>query len=263
MTEKSSGTTIAAVDKALAILNLFSEQQIELGITEMAQLTGLHKSTLAGLVYTLERNGYLYQNVESRKYRLGLRLAERAAVALNQYQVVAAAQKHMETLLNKRNESVNFGVREGAEVVYLAHLTSNQQLNVRVKIGKRGHLHTTALGKAILSVTPETVRRQIIDTLTLEPMTPHTITTVAGLMDDLNRGAARGYSIDNEENELGGRCVAAPIFDWTGRVIGAISLSAPITRFPVERVQEFGNDIIETANAISAEMGYRTVSNTP
>jgi IclR family transcriptional regulator, KDG regulon repressor len=197
MTEKSGGTTIAAVDKALGILNLFSEQQTELGITEMAQLTGLHKSTLAGLVYTLERNGYLSQNVESRKYRLGLRLAERAAVALNQHQVLIVAQKHMEALLNKRNESINFGVREGIEVVYLAHLTSNQQLSVRVKIGKRGHLHSTALGKAILSVTPETVRRQIIDTLTLEAMTPYTITTVARLTDELNNCATQGYSVDN------------------------------------------------------------------
>jgi IclR family transcriptional regulator, KDG regulon repressor len=137
-------------------------------------------------------------------------------------------------------------------------------LSVRVKIGKRGHLHSTALGKAILSVTPETVRRQIIDTLTLEAMTPYTITTVARLTDELNNCAAQGYSVDNEENELGGRCIAAPIFDWTGKAIGAISLSAPVTRFPLERISEFGNDIIATAHAISLEMGYRiTLSKLP
>jgi IclR family transcriptional regulator, KDG regulon repressor len=254
---KNGENTIASVDKALAILDLFSEQTPELGITEMTQLIGLHKSTLAGLVYTLERNGYLSQNSETRKYRLGLRLAERAAIALQQFEVVRLAQRHMEALVAHRNESVNFAVLEGTEVVYLAHVSSTQLLGVRVKIGKRASPHSTALGKAMLSKMPEPRRMRILENLHLEPLTPFTITSLPKLIAELDECARQGYALDNEENELGGRCVAAAVLDWTGQVAGAVSMSVPIPRFPVERIPEYSADIIQTARDISLAMGWR------
>jgi DNA-binding IclR family transcriptional regulator len=260
LTPTSTPKTIGAVDRALAILELFNDQTPELGITEMSKLTGLHKSTLAGLVYTLEQRGYLFQNRETRKYRLGLRLAERAQVALTKFAVTEIARPHLIQLVQRHDESVNLAVLEKTEVVYIDHVGSSQPLGVRVKIGKRASIHTTALGKVITAFLPTEDRDLLvaqISTPALEKVTPNSIDTPERLLTELERIKAQGYSLDDQENELGGRCVAAPIFDWAGRVVAGVSLSAPIQRFPYEQVEAYGKSVRETAAAISQDMGYR------
>jgi IclR family transcriptional regulator, KDG regulon repressor len=256
-TSSDSTKTIGAVDRALAILELFNERTPELGITEMAIMTKLHKSTLAGLVYTLERRGYLFQNADTRKYRLGLRLAERAQVALNKFAVTEFAHPHMAALLTLHDESINLAVLENMQVVYIDHMSSSQPLGVHVKIGKRAQISTTALGKAIVAFLPPADQETIISKITLDKMTPNSIATPAELRADLERTRARGFALDDEENELGGRCVSSPIFDWAGRVVAGISMSAPVQRFTPALIERYGADICETAAAISQDMGYR------
>lgn len=260
-TNTDSTKTIGAVDRALAILELFSERAPELGITEMARMTKLHKSTLAGLVYTLERRGYLFQNQETRKYRLGLRLAERAQVALNKFAVADIARPHMAALLTLHDESINLAVLENTEVIYIDHMSSSQPLGVHVKVGKRAQISCTALGKAMLANMPPTDQEILIGKIKLEKITVHSIGTLAELRADLELTRRRGFALDDEENELGGRCVSSPIFDWTGRVVAGVSLSAPVQRFTTDLINSYGADVSETAAAISRDMGWREISN--
>lgn len=260
-TAKTSSTrTIGSVDRALAILELFSERAPELGITEMAVLTKLHKSTLAGLVYTLEHRGYLFQNPDNRKYRLGLHLAERAQVALTRFSVTEIAHPHMAALLTLHDESINLAVLENTEVIYIDHMSSSQPLGVHVKIGKRAQISTTALGKAMLAFMPLVDQEALIPRLTLEKLTPKSVETLSQLRADLELTRMRGFALDDEENELGGRCVASAIFDWTGRVVAGISLSAPVQRFTPDLIEHYGADVSVTAAVISRDMGYHSTA---
>lgn len=238
------------------ILDLFSEQAAELGIAEIAEATALHKSTAAGLVYTLEARGYLRQNPANRKYGLGPRLVERAAVFLSQAEVRRAAEAHLKALLQRVDESLNLAIRDGGEVVYIDRVASSRTLGMRSSVGKRAPCHCTALGKALLAGLPPAEARAVLQPLELMPVTPATITDLGQLLDDLAETRRRGYALDDEENEAGGRCVAAPVYDHTGQVAAAVSISAPTQRFPREQVPAYGRLIAETALAISRELGY-------
>ncbi len=146
---------IGSVQRAIDILGLFDEHHPELGTTEIAQALDLPKSTAAGLILTLDYNGYLEQNPATRKYRLGYKLAERAGLLLGQFDLRQIAAPALESLRNRCNESINLAVRDGAYVGYIERLDGTSMLGMRSEIGKRERIHSTALGKAILSTLPE------------------------------------------------------------------------------------------------------------
>jgi DNA-binding IclR family transcriptional regulator len=249
--------TIGAVARALDILDLFSEQVTEQGIGEIALAAGLHKSTAAGLVYTLEARGYLAQNPANRKYRLGARLVERAAVFLNQIEVRRLAQPHLRALLLEVDESLNLAIRDGAEVVYIERVSSSKTLGMRAGIGRRAPCYSTALGKALLAALPEAEVRHLLPPAPFPAFTPGTHTGAEGLLADLAETRRRGFALDDEENEPGGRCVAAAVRDHSGQAVAALSISAPTQRFPREQITHYGQKVAAAARAISAEMGYR------
>ena len=126
---------IGSVQRALDILSLFGPQSPELGITEIARALDLHKSTASGLVYTLQSNGYIEQNPENRRYRLGLQLVERAAVLLNQIEIRKVAMPELEHLRDWSTESVNLAIREDNQVIYIERLMTDKNLGFRNHIG--------------------------------------------------------------------------------------------------------------------------------
>ena len=140
---------IGSVERAFDILNLFDGRSPELGMTEIARALGLHKSTVASLIYTLEARGYLNQNPVTRKYRLGLKLVERASIVLSHVEIRQVALPHLQVLRDEFDESVNLAVLDGAYVVYVERLVGTRALGVRTEVGKLEPAHSTALGKAI------------------------------------------------------------------------------------------------------------------
>lgn len=250
-----SGKRINSVQRALNILDLFDEQQPELGTTDIAAALNLPKSTVSGLVSTLLDNGYLDQNPRNRKYRLGFKLAERAGLLLNQFDLRQIAMPYLEKLRNTCNESINLAIRDDGHVVYIERLHGTNMLSMRSEIGKREYIHSTALGKAILAYLPVEDVSEFLARHTFVKRTPHTITSASVFMNELQKTRQRGYAIDNEENELGGRCVAAPIIDYQGKAVAAISISVPIQRMPSEKVEDFGNLVRQTAREISFKLG--------
>jgi IclR family KDG regulon transcriptional repressor len=248
---------IKSLQRAINILDLFDEQTAELGITEIAETLGLHKSTAAGLVYTLEHNGYLDQDSETRKYRLGFKLVERASTLLDQIDVRQVALPYLQELRAGCGESVNLAVRDGGQIVYIERLTTTQSLGMRAKVGYRAPMHCTALGKAILSCMPPREVEELVAQSGLPAATPHSITDRAQFLQEMDRVREHGFALDNEENEIGVRCVAAPILDHTDRPAAAVSISSPVLRFPPSEVPRYGQMVIEAANAISARLGYR------
>jgi DNA-binding IclR family transcriptional regulator len=249
------GKLIGSVQRALDILNTFDARKPELGNTEIADAINLPKSTAAGLIHTLEANGYLEQNPENRKYRLGYKLAERAGLFLNQYDLRRVAAPHLHALRDECNESVNLALRRGSDMVYIERMHGTNMLGFRSEIGKRERVHSTALGKAYLAFLPENEIRDFTTQHNFEPLTHNTITNIDLFLEDLACIRQRGYAIDDEENELGGRCVAAAIRDFDGKPVAAISISVPLQRIPDARVAELGEMVRRTAVRISRQIG--------
>ena len=263
MTGKPAGKnrkTIASVQHALDILNLFEGSRTELGNNEIARLLGMDPSTAAGLVYTLRLNNYLDQNPDNRKYRLGMKLAERASVLLDQLDLRKIATPTLEKIRQWSGESVNLAIRDHQEVVYIERLFGEHSLGIRSELGKRGWLHSTALGKVILAHMDPEERNNILSDYEFIPVTPRTITNLKDFQQELEHVRSEGYAVDDEENELGGRCLAAPIFDVSGRPVVAVSISVPIQRLPRERIARYGMKMKEAALEISRNMGYFRIS---
>jgi IclR family acetate operon transcriptional repressor len=247
---------IGSLQRALDILDAFGEQNPMRGITELSDVLDLHKSTVAGLVYTLERNGYLAQDPATRKYRLGLKLVERAFTMLDQMDLRAVALPHLQKLQAWCGESVFLAVRDGGHVVYIEQLVSSQPLGLRAKLGFRAPVQTTSLGKAILSTLPEVEVEELVSVHGLPALTPNSITDKVRFALELEQTRARGYSLDDEENEVGVRCVGAPILDHSGQATAALSASAPLQRFPSTEIPNRGQRVAETARAISRALGF-------
>jgi IclR family KDG regulon transcriptional repressor len=252
----ASRKLIASVQRALDILDLFNNGQVELGNAEIARLLDLPVGTASGLIYTLKANNYLDQNPANRKYRLGLKLAERAAVLLDQLDLRKVAATYLEEIRDWCGESVNLAVRDGNEVVYIERMFGDHSLGIRSELGRRGFLHSTSLGKAILSFMPEAERQTILKDYFYKSVTRFTITDPKKFLTELADIHQRGFSIDEQENELGGRCVGAPILDRYGYPIAAISISVPIQRFPEEDVIKYGKKLVATAEIIAQKMGH-------
>lgn len=247
---------IGSVQRAIDILNLFDGKSPELGTTEIARALGLHKSTVASLMYTLEANGFLSQNPNTRKYQLGLKLVERAFAMLDEVEIRQMAYPHLQELRNRWNESVNLAILDGSDVVYIERLLGTKALGMRSEIGRRAPAHSTSLGKAILSSLPPAEVQTFISQYGLPPITPKTITDSNQFLAELEKTREQGYAVDDEENEIGGRCVGVPVFDHTGKVVAAVSISAPSARLPMSDVPRAGAMVRETAKAISRGLGY-------
>jgi IclR family KDG regulon transcriptional repressor len=247
---------IGSVERAFGILDLFDSRSPELGMTEIARAMGLHKSTVASLIYTLEAQGYLAQNPVTRKYRLGLKLVERASVVLSHVELRQVALPHLQVLRDEFDEGVNLAILDGAYVVYVERMVGTRALGVRTEVGKREPAHSTALGKAILSSLPNAQVEAFVKQHGLPRVTSQTITSLDRLCRELDETRQRGFAIDNEESELGERCVAAPIFDHAGEVAAAVSVSAPVSRLPMSEMPRFSAQVRKTAETISRSLGY-------
>lgn len=260
MTHQKEGTRkiIGSVQRAIDILNLFNDRVSELGVTDVAKALDLHKSTVSGLIQTLEINGYLEQNPENKKYRLGLKLIERASVLLNQFEIRDIALPYLEELHSWCDEAINLAIRDETQVVYIERLLSSQPLGMRTEVGKRASVHSTALGRAMLSCLSDSELVHMAHSMSLDGVTERTITTPQALIDDVKATRVRGYAIDDEENELGARCVSAPILNHLGEPVAAISISVPLPRIPYEKLDYFGAKVVEVAGKISSQLGYRS-----
>ena len=254
--KKKDPRIIASLQRALDILSLFGPQTPELGITDIAKALSLHKSTASGLVYTLQRNGYIAQNPENRRYHLGLQLVERAGVLLDQIEIRKIAMPELEYLRDWSTESVNLAILEENQIIYIERLLSEKSLGFRNHIGKRAWPHSTALGKAILSHLPAQESLSILQSYRLESMTPNTITDIDELMKQFTVFRQQGYAIEREENEIGGLCISAPIHSYGAAPVAAVSVSFPLPRLDETKIPTYAAKVVEVAMRISGKLGY-------
>jgi len=249
---------IQSIERAADILELFLKYDQELSVKDISTKLSLSKSTVHGIIKTLEYRGYLQQNKDDLKYKLGLKLFELGNRVSQQFDLGKIARPIIKDLVDELQETVHLVVFERGEVIYIEKLDGPRALRIYSHVGKRAPIHCTGVGKAILAFQEEKDIELLLSSSDLEPYTEYTITDKDELKNHLHLIRKQGYSIDDEEIEVGLKCVAAPIFDHQEHVIGAISCAAPKVRMDEERLAEVIPRIQQAAASISQSLGYNT-----
>ncbi len=246
---------LSSVANAIRLTKAFSEQEYEMGISALALRLGLAKSTVHRLASTLVEYDMLEQNRESGKYRLGLAFFELGTLVRRKMDVTTEAQGEIHVLADSSGETVQLAILDHFTVLYIRIRESRQAVRMSSGLGSRAPAHCTGVGKALLAFQPPEVVQQVIDN-GLKGYTVNTITDGDALRSELATIRARGYAIDDEEIEVGLRCVAAPIRDHSARVVASISVAAPVQRMSKKLVQLTVPSVVAAAENISRRLGY-------
>jgi DNA-binding IclR family transcriptional regulator len=247
---------LSSVAMALRLLKAFSEKDDEVGISTLSKRLGIAKSTVHRLVVTLVSEGMLEQDPESGKYRLGIALFSLGALVRRRMNVSTEARPFLFALREKTDETVHLAILDGIEIMYVYNLESSQAIRMRSDLGVRKPAYCTAEGQAILAFQPAEVVDRVIRQ-GLSPRTPQTTTDPAKLLRTLETIRQRGCAIEDEESEIGMRCIAAPIRDDAGEVVAAVAIAGPVSRLSKKAIADFIPHVIETANLISGRLGHR------
>lgn len=218
---------INSIHNAVKVINCFTEG-CDVGISDLAERLEMNKSTIHHIVKALYDEGVLVRT-QSRKYRLGSQLLGWGHLVRQQYSTYFDVLPYMDQLVKATNETAHLAILENDQVSYLAKVEPKRPIRIQTKIGDRNPLHCTGLGKILLAYQPKEMINQFTENELL-PRTPNTITEKNKLIEELERTRKRGYAIDDEEYEIGLFCIAAPITDFMGNIICAISLSGPEVR---------------------------------
>ena len=246
-------TSIQVIERMVTLLDALANYPDPVSLKELAKVTGLHPSTAHRILNDLVTKRFVDRS-EPGSYRLGMRLLELGNIVKSRLDVREASLEFMRTLHRKTQQTVNLSVRQGDEIVYIDRAFSERSgMQVVRAIGGRAPLHLTSTGKLFLSVDDAKLVRVYATRTGLAGHNRNSITDLAKLERDLSLVRARGYARDNEELELGVRCMAAGIRDDSGHIIAGLSISAPADRLQ----EEWLEDLVATAQAISAVLGYR------
>lgn len=244
------------VMKALTVLEYIAEQGREMGVNEVARGLKMDSSTTYRLMATLNVRGYLRQDRDTNKYRIGPRVLLLYSAMQDVLELRRLALPHLNRLVEETGETGHLLALQGAEGVYIERVDSPQTVRMVSYVGKQELLHCSSVGKAILAHLPEDEVDWIIEVRGLPRITENTITDPAALKEQLREVRELGYAIDDMEGEESVRCVGAPIFDLTGKPIAAISVAAPAYRTGFDRLKAFAPLVIDAARSISKELGF-------
>ncbi len=247
---------VQVLDRAIAILELLADRSTALGLAEISRQLGLNKTTAHRLLSVLEHHRFVERNGADGHYSLGSKLFELGSRAVSRLDLLQRARPFLRRLVDETGETAHLAVLRQGEVLSLANVESPRTLRTPSTVGRRSPAHCTSIGKAILAYRPEEDIDRIITTHGLRKFTERTITSAAALKRELRRVREQGYAVDDEEFENGLRCIGAPVRDYTGEVIGAVSVTGPAIRLTKERTPALARCVVTVAAELSAGLGY-------
>lgn len=248
---------VPALRKGLSVLQLLADAG-PLTMAEIQRGADLNKTMTFRLLRVLRELGYVRQDAVSRRYALALKLLELGNAVAAGMDVVSVSQPLLDDLAAEFDETINLGVMDGGQVVYVAMVERQHGLRMTSRVGGRDGLHSTSIGKAILAYLPDAQRDAILSTFPLPRLTPRTVTDVGALRAELIRTRVRGYAIDDGENEEGGRCVGVPILGADGMPFAGLSVSGPSSRIDDERIKLFADRLWAASGEIARRLGRAT-----
>lgn len=258
MTDRKQGT-VKVLEKAIIVLEYLSRIEDEIDLSSIAQVLLLPKTTVLRLLTTLKCHNFVQQNEQSRRFRLGWALINLGKVAARAFNLVTVAHPFLERLTKKTTETVNLVLLDGEHALYVDQVVSPNIIRGVPSVGTPLGLYCTAAGKVLLSFqSPEQIE-QTVKALKLSRLTPHTITDRGKFRRELQRIREQGFAVDNEETELGGCCVAAPIFGPEGKVMAAVSIMGPTHRVNPGSLLKLAETVRATAAELSEALGHRPV----
>jgi DNA-binding IclR family transcriptional regulator len=233
--EGSKKPCAGSVDRAFSILELLNASKRGWNISEMSRKLEIPKSTTHVLVSTLERLGYIRQHPSSRRFQLSTKLFALGRKALNVSPLPDAALPHLRWLVQETGFTAHVGILERNQVVFVQKVDGPGIIKFDTYIGKTSELHCTGLGKALVAFQPEDSIETLLSSYSYNRFTRKTISSKEMFMHELARVRQMGYSMDDEEEELGIRCVAAPILS-VGSVSAAVSVTGTVNQMQIEDV---------------------------
>lgn len=247
---------INSILRACGILKCLSTERGGFKVSGVARRLHLDRSTTYRILLSLEKCGFVEKDEKTGEYSLGLGAFEIGSAYLRRVDLAQAAKPIMDALSVKVQETVHLAILSGTEILYLDKVDSPRSLGVISKIGQRGPVHCTALGKALLAFLPPEERFPIMDQICFQAFTQRTITSKKKLDRELNQVQRQGYALDHREIEEDVECIAAPIRDHLGKVIAALSVSGPQKKIGTPLESRVVKEVRNAASLISSRLGY-------
>ncbi len=248
--------SIQSIFRALDILEVLATQKNGLGITAIAKMTDLSKSTAHRIAATLAERGYVEHEAVSGSYRLGLKYIEIASYYINSLELQTEARPFLWELTSQLGLTTHLGILDAHEVVYVEKLDVFPSVRLYSQIGFRVPAYCSSLGKCLLSGLSSNDLEAVMFNCIYEQFTDRTITNLNDLKKQLRQVRVQGWAIDDEEHDTGHRCVGAPIFDYRGDVVAAVSASGSVANINDDRLPQIVEKVRASAMQISQRMGY-------
>ncbi len=246
-----------AIQRAMAVLSVFTADEAGLGVSQIARRTELSKATVSRIAAELERLGLLSREPDTKKYRLGVATLELGSLYLHHNPLEHVASSRFEAYSSQFEHNFYLGMLDGASVVYLTVLHGQNPIAVRARVGSRVDAHSTALGKVLLAGLNLSVLRQTYTNVSLSPHTPRTITDLPSLEAELAEVKSQGYALSRSENLPGVDGIGAPVTNDKGTIVASVSVAYPEALVERDRVPAITEMVIALGREVSSGIGGR------
>ena len=253
--KKNSDNYLSSVKNALRILNSFTMEEPEKKISDISTSLGLNKSTVSRTMTTLASEGFVYKDPDSKRYRLGFSILTLSGVINSNMNIYRESQPILNKLVDNIGETAHISTFDQLEVIYLQKVECNHPVRFLTHVGKRNPAYCTSSGKVFLAFSKEDYLEMIIDK-GLTKYTKNTITDPNKLREHIKEVKNRGFAYSVEEFSEGVVTIAAPIYDYTGKVIAALSVVGPKQRISQDKIPFLAKKVISSSMDISRNMGY-------
>jgi DNA-binding IclR family transcriptional regulator len=248
--------SVPALERGLGVLELVARSNGGLTLTELSHTLHLPRSSTHCLLVTLQRHGYLTRNNRTGRYLFAVKLFDLANATLNVTELRVRALPLLRSLMEKTHLTVHMASLEQYEAVVIAKIEPPGLLRLASWIGKRMDVHCTGVGKALIAFLPEEELNYLVHEHGLPRHNENTITSISRLKEELAKVRRLDYAFDDEEDEIGLRCIGAPVFEQAGRVVASVSVAGTVRQIHPRNRRLIAEQVQQTASAISRELGF-------
>ena len=249
---------VESVERGLNVFSFIVNSKKAVGITQISKALHLSIGSVQRVTYTLQKLGYLRKDEDIQKYSIGNNGLVLGLGIVKGLDLKRIAYPYLKELSAEINETVNLAVLDGIQIVYIDRVKTGQIININLNIGSKLPVYCTSMGKSLLAFLPNDELLELLNKITLRPITPHTITTKARLLKELEKVKETGFSVNDKELDIGLRSVAAPVRNEYGTVVAAVNIAVPSSRVTFEELRtKFASKVIHLSKVISEALGYR------